>query len=145
MDDVDAHEADATGTHEGAVPASMLTAGAFVTPWALLSFALPPDSRWRSLVLLALLFLLLTLAAIHTDRVARARRLDATWWSFLAVVTFGWAMLGAHLAQPQRRARGRYGELLCHDCGDLYDARQTFCYRCGAADAGRPATLADLI
>ena len=125
--DVRAHEPTREGVDERSTGA--MTAAAFVAPWVLLSLALPGEHRWRALALLGLLGLLLVLAALVTERLARARGLDPTWWSFLAVVTFGVAML---LAYRWRSAWSGHPQSICRDCHRIGDAREPFCFGCGA-------------
>lgn len=134
MDDWDAttrgerlREAD-LNTDQAAAAAGGLTAAAFIAPWALLSFALPAQWRWKALALLALLGLLLALTAMVAERLARARQLDVAWWSFLAVVTFGAATLALY---KWKAGYGGNPQFVCHGCGRLGDAREPFCFGCG--------------
>lgn len=115
-------------TTSGSAAAGGLTAIAFIAPWALLSFALPPAWRWKALALLALLGLLLALSAMVAERLARARQLDAAWWSFLAVVTFGASTLALY---KWKDGAAGHPQFVCHGCGRLGDAREPFCFGCG--------------
>lgn len=115
---------------ETPVGAGALTAAAFVAPWILLSLALPDVWRWRGLVLLGMLSFLLVLAASIAERMARERQGDPTWWAFLTVVTFGYAL--AILALRRRAGGAPTPTTLCGKCGRLGDAREPFCFSCGA-------------
>lgn len=130
MDDMDLAESTRRDDVGASTAAGPITAAAFVLPWALLAFALPGEWRWKALALLALLTLLLCLAALVGERMARARGLDAAWWGFLCVVTVGFALLAIY-AWPAGAGRSN-PQFVCKPCGRLGDAREPFCYGCGS-------------
>lgn len=109
--------------------AGALTAAAFVAPWALLAFALPEPWRWKELVLLVTLGLLLVAAAAVAERIAARKGLDPTWWAFLAVVTLGYGLI-ALLRWPDGKARGS-ATYLCGQCARVGSIHEPFCFGCG--------------
>lgn len=129
MDDWDVRVPEPTHDGLDARATGPLTAAAFIAPWMLLSFALPGEYRWKALLLLGVLGMLLVLAALVTERLAMARGLDPAWWSFVAVVTFGLGMLAVY---KWKAGMGGHPQFICRDCRRIGDAREPFCFGCGA-------------
>lgn len=101
---------------------------ALLTPWVILSLFLPMPHLLLSLVLLSALAALLFVASRWARLRADALGLDEETWGLAAVLSLGFAMpllMGT-------KEQGSGFELLCHDCGRLFDARSTFCHGCGS-------------
>lgn len=107
-----------------------LALGALLLPWTVLSLLLPVPQLVAACALLTALAALLAGAVRWSRRRASALKLDAEAWGLAAVLSLGFSMallLGAE---------GKSGfDAMCGECGRLNDARETFCFACGAYGA----------
>lgn len=101
---------------------------ALLVPWAVLSAFLPmPQALVATGLLSALGALLFTLARWARLRAA-VLDLDPERWALTVVLTLGY---GSLLLLGTKSAGSGF-QALCHDCGNLFDARHAFCYGCGS-------------
>ena len=104
-----------------------LALAALLLPWLVLSLLLPLPHMIAALAMLMALAALLAVAVKWSRSRAADLGLDAEAWGLAAVLSLGYSQLLLLGAQ------GKSGyEAMCDECGKLNDARDTFCYGCGA-------------
>jgi len=118
--------------HDDTIPArsrhgEKLALAALLLPWIVLSLLLPLPHMIAALAMIAALGALVCVAVRWSRWRAAELGLDADAWALAAVLSLGYSQL------LLLGAKGRSGyEAMCDECGKLNDARETFCYGCGA-------------
>lgn len=107
-----------------------LVALAFLAPWVIVALFLPGPWRVVALGLVTLLAVLLLAGGAWAFRMALAKGLDAPRWSFLTVLTLGFAMVPLAFAKSASSRRAE--TYVCTECARPAPTLEPFCFGCGA-------------